>query len=116
MPSYWLHRPPCQAVVALGGHDRYLGTPGSVASRQAVDRILAEYLATRGRIASAAAPPPGLTMNELLLAYWDHARSCYVKNGRPTSEPGTIRQALRPVRELYGDAQAADFGPLAPSW
>ncbi len=113
LPSYRLHRPSGQAVVTLGGRDHYLGTHGSVASRQAYDRLLAEYLATRGRTASAAAPPADLTMNELLLAYWDHALSYYVKDGRPTSEPGTIRQALRPVRELYGDSSAADFGPLA---
>jgi integrase len=52
-------------------------------------------------------------VNELLVAYWDHVGSYYVKDGKPTSEPGTIRQALRPVRELYGDTPAREFGPLA---
>jgi hypothetical protein len=40
-------------------------------------------------------------------------QSYYVKDGKPTSEPGTIRQALRPVRELYGDTPAMGFGPLS---
>src|SRR5699024_12868145 len=67
---------------------------------------ISEYLASRARRTSAAAPPSDLTVNELLLLFWDHARSYYVKDGRPTSEPETIRQALRPVRELYGDSRA----------
>ncbi len=52
-------------------------------------------------------------MNELLVAYWDHVRVYYVKDGKPTSEPDTIRQALKPVRELYGNTQVGDFSPLA---
>jgi integrase len=36
-----------------------------------------------------------------------------VKEGQPTSEQDTIRQALRFVRRLYGSATARDFGPLA---
>ncbi|HEX8201912.1 MAG TPA: hypothetical protein VF590_15660 [Isosphaeraceae bacterium] len=39
----------------------------------------------------------------LLVAYWDHVQTYHIKDGRPTSEPGTIRQVLRPVRELYGE-------------
>jgi integrase len=113
IPCYRLHKPSGQAVVTLNGRDHYLGKHGSTESRQVYDRLLAEYLATRARCTSAAPPSPDLTINELLLLYWDHARSYYVKDGLPTSEPETIRQALRPVRELYGDTQVRDFGPLA---
>jgi integrase len=113
VPSYRCHKPSGQAVVTLDGRDHYLGRHGSTESRRAYDRLVAEYLATRARRTAAADPPADLTVNELLLRYWDHARSYYVKDGRPTSEPETIRQALRPLRELYGDAPARDFGPLA---
>jgi integrase len=113
VPSYRCHKPSGQAVVTLDGRDHYLGRHGSAESRRAYDRLVAEYLATRARRTAAAAPPADLTVNELLLRYWEHARSYYVKDGRPTSEPETIRQALRPVRELYGDTPARDFGPLA---
>jgi integrase len=113
VPSYRLHRPSGQAVVTLQGRDQYLGKHGSPESRQLYDRLVAEYLATRARRTSVSTPLADLTVNELLLLYWDHARSYYVKDGEPTSEPDTIRQALRPVRELYGDSQARDFGPLA---
>ncbi|QDV36365.1 tyrosine-type recombinase/integrase [Tautonia plasticadhaerens] len=114
IPSYRLHRPSGQAVVTLAGKDHYLGKHGSTESRQEYRRLVSEWLAR-----PAPGPPPGpagrpdLTINELLLAYWDHARSYYVKEGRPTSEVATIRQALRPVRELYGETPAVDFGPLA---
>jgi len=112
-PSYRLHKPSRQAVVTLAGNDHYLGPHGSPESRQAYERLVAEWLASRQRPPEPVAGLPDLTINELLLAYWDHARSYYVKDGKPTSEPDTIRQALRPVRELYGDTQARDFGPLA---
>ena len=48
-----------------------------------------------------------LTVSELILAYWNFVQSYYVKNGEPTSEQDTIRQALRFVRELYGSTPAA---------
>src|SRR4051812_14837427 len=49
----------------------------------------------------------------MLLAYLRHADGYYVKNGKPTTEPVNIRLALRPLRRLYGDTLARDFGPLA---
>jgi integrase len=52
-------------------------------------------------------------MVELIALYWRHAQTYYVKGGRPTSEQATIRQALRPVKKLYGHTRAEDFGPLA---
>jgi hypothetical protein len=53
------------------------------------------------------------TINELLLAYLRHADGYYVMNGKPPSEPVNVRLALRPLRQLYGDNLARDFGPLA---
>jgi len=47
------------------------------------------------------------------LAFWQHAKLRYVKNGEPTSELRSFRAALRPVRELYGHGLVTDFGPLA---
>lgn len=57
--------------------------------------------------------PLDLTVNELLPRYWGHAQTYDFKDDVPTFEPETIRQALRLVRELYGDTRARDFGPLA---
>jgi len=35
-----------------------------------------------------------------------------VKNGRPTKELAEMRYALRPVRILFGESLAREFGPL----
>ncbi len=113
IPSYRHHKPSGQAVVTLSGRDHYLGPHGSPESRQAYERHVAEWLVNRQRSPEPQGRHPDLTVNELLLTYWEHVQIYYVKEGKPTSEPGTIRQALRPVRELYGDTQAKDFGPLA---
>jgi len=112
-PSYRLHKPTGQAVVTLDGRDLYLGRHGSPESRAEYDRIIAEWL-TNGRRLSA--PSSGReadpTVNELLLGYLRHADGYYVKNGKPTTEPVNIRLALRPLRKLYGNHLARDFGPL----
>jgi integrase len=116
IPKYRHYKPKDLAVVRIDGKDHYLGKFDSEESRQKYRRLIAEMLA-----APATAQPPtpepdgdgGPTINELLVSYWDHARAYYVKDGRPTSEPETIRQALRPVRELYGDIRACAFGPMS---
>jgi hypothetical protein len=45
-----------------------------------------------------------LTVNEILLAYFHHADTYCVKNGKPTTEPVNIGLALRPLRQLYSMA------------
>jgi len=54
---------------------------------------------------------PSPTLDELILAYWRHARRYYVKNGQPTGETDNIRASLRPLRRLYGSTEANRFGP-----
>jgi integrase len=49
----------------------------------------------------------------LVLDFWRHAKKRYVKNGHPTSEIGSFKTALRPVRRLYGSEPVTKFGPLA---
>ncbi len=113
IPTYRHHKPSDQAVVTLSGHDHYLGRHGSPESRREYERLVAEWLVNRRHPPQPTSSFPDLTMNELLVAYWDHVQVYYVKDGKPTSEPDTIRQALKPVRELYGDTHVGDFGPLA---
>ena len=113
-PSYRFHKPSGQAVVTLDGRDFYLGRFGSRESRGEYDRLLAEWLANGRRLpAPASGQGVDMTINELILAYLRHADTYYVKNGKPTTEPVNIRLAVRPLRKLYGDTLARDFGPLA---
>jgi hypothetical protein len=114
MPSYRHHKPSGQAVVTLNREDHYLGRFDSAESREAYDRLLAEWLANHRLPPQPACDPVDLiSIDELMVAYWDHLLRYYVKAGKPTSEQDTIRQVLRPVRQLYSNSNARDFGPLA---
>ena len=112
LPKYRLPRGSGQAIVTLDGKSIYLGRHGTAASRHAYDRVTAEYLAS-GRRLPATAGPSDLTVAEVIAAYWRHASTYYVKDGRPTSELACVKSALRPLKALYGDTPAAAFGPLA---
>ena len=113
LPSYRLHKPSGLAVATIAGRDVYLGkhnTPESVAE---YGRLMGEWLANGRTIPPRfAATGSGVSVNELFLAYLDYADGYYMKRGKPTSQPGNIRLAIRPLRQLYGDTPAADFGPL----
>jgi integrase len=112
-PAYCHHKATGQAVVRIDGKDHYLGKHGTAESKAEYDRLIAEWLAHGRRL---SCPDPGasdLSVTELILAYWKQVERYYVKDGKPTSEQDTIRQALRFVRKLYGNTQAKEFGPLA---
>jgi integrase len=55
----------------------------------------------------------GLTVNELFLAYWEHARAYYCKDGQATAEQGSIKEAVGKLIQFYGDTSANEFGPLS---
>jgi len=115
-PKYRLHKGSGQALVQINGERVYLGKYGSPKSEEKYHRLVAEWLAAR----KTPIPPGKLTaqagkiaVNELILAFWKHAETRYVKNGQPTSEQRSFKVALRPVRQLYGRVPVTNFGPLA---
>jgi integrase len=128
-PAYCLHRATGRAVVRIDGRDYYLGAHGSPESRRRYDALIAEWLANGRRLAArpatlasdattggASAPPSataGLSVNELLLAYDRWAEGYYRDaDGQPARELDNIREAIKPLRRLYGLSPAAAFGPL----
>ena len=117
LPKYRHYKPKDLAVVRLDGKDHYLGKYGSEESREKYRRLVAEWFATAGHSARPNSAPSetvvGLTVNQLILAYARFVDGYYVKDGRPTVEPGNIRLVLRIVRRLYGTTPANTFGPLA---
>ena len=42
----------------------------------------------------------GQSVAEILLAFWSHAESYYVKNGQPTSELNAYKQVIRTARRV----------------
>jgi hypothetical protein len=115
IPSYRLHKARNRAVVTLDGRNHYLGPFGSPESREEYDRLIGEWLAS-GRHAPPAPRDKsdlGLTVDELILRYWDFATGYYVRDGQPARELDNIRDALRHLRKGYGPTPAAEFGPIA---
>ena len=113
VPAYRRHRPSGQAVVSLDGRDFYLGPHGTQVSKDEYDRLTGIWKANGRRMPVGGEAAPNLTVTEVMAPYWQHARAYYLKNGVPTSEVGNIRLALRPVKRLFGDIAAIDFGPVA---
>jgi integrase len=112
LPSYRRHKASGQAVVTLSGKDHYLGPHGSKVSRDQYDRLIAEWLANGRRIATPE--KEAIIIDELLAAFWDHAQQYYIGlDGLPTKEVDAYRQAMKPLRTLYGKTAVESFGPLA---
>lgn len=112
VPSYRHHRPSGQAVVTINGRDFYLGPWDTDLSRAEYDRITGEWLAN-GRSLSIREKFPDLRICELVVAYLDFAKGYYVNDGRPSKEYVSMREAAKPLGELYSRTTVADFGPLA---
>jgi integrase len=111
-PSYRFHQARNCAVVTLSGRDHYLGDYDSPESWEKYHRLISEWLAGRHLPSASPLPSPTpMTVAELLLAYWKYVKTYYVKDGRPTSEQDTIRQAHRFLRRLYGSTPAHEFTP-----
>jgi integrase len=51
------------------------------------------------------------SINEIIVRYVDHCSKYYVKDGRQTSEVGTVKMSLKPLQQFYGDLDANDFRP-----
>jgi integrase len=118
VPSYCRHKASGQAVVRIDGVDHYLGPYGSPSSHDQYERLLAEWLVLQkegihppGR--SSHALFPAITLSQVIYQYRAFARTYYTKDGKPSKEYVSMKEALRPVRRLYGRLPARDFGPLA---
>jgi integrase len=116
-PQYRHYKPKNLGLVVIGGKAHYLGRYDSPESWEQYHRLLAELHASPPASSSPVQSTEsdlGPLIDELLVAYWERrVLTYYVKDGRPTSERGNIRQALKFLRKLYGSTRARDFGPLA---
>ena len=115
-PSYRRHKARNCAVVTIDGQNRYLGPYGSPESYETYARLIANWKIGGANPQPATGRPggePHLSINELILTYWKFAKTYYVKDGEPTKELACMREALRPLRDLYSHTNAGEFGPKA---
>src|SRR5206468_8979550 len=58
-------------------------------------------------------PADELSVNELIVKFWAHARRYYVKSGKASSELRHFGYAIKPLRLLYGLTPVGQFTPIA---
>lgn len=116
-PSYRLHKSTGQAIVVLDGKTIYLGLYDSPQSHIRYKRELAAWLSSSTHqpslkevSPSVAQPESALTVNDVLLAFTQHAQSYYSKEGREFEQ---FKPVLRLLRESHGCTPANCFGPKA---
>ena len=117
VPSYCLHKRSGRAVVRLNGKDHYLGKYGSPESQEEYQRLIQIWLAINKahaakKVERTRLKDPAILIETITLLYRDFAAGYYVKNGKPTKEYVEMGLALRPVRLLFGNTTACEFGPL----
>jgi integrase len=114
VPKYRCYKPKNLGLVVLDGRQIYLGPYGTPESLTEYHRRVQEHLATRSAAGAApAVADPAVTVNEIILLFWDrHATHYRHADGTPTGERDNFRDALRPLRKLYGSTPARDFRPL----
>ena len=96
----------------IAGGEHSIWATMDPASREKYARLIAELSAGSATAAAEppASPPPDLSVNELLLRYFEFAQSYYVRNGVVTKEYSGLKEALLPVRQLFGLTRARDLG------
>lgn len=118
VPSYRLHKATGQAVVTINENGRrrdvYLGVFQSPASRVEYARIVTELSHDEPTPLRVARVGGGLTVNELIRLYLQHAENHYHReDGTLTSEVVCLKTAFRPLRQTCGHTLADEFGPVA---
>ena len=116
-PTYTLHKQSGRGRLiwtdtAGVRHEKLLpGAHGSEESLTAKARLELELATNPTRTVGNS---NDISVAEVLAAYFTYAARYYVDaEGEPTNELENMKVAVRPVRELYADTPAAEFGPRA---
>lgn len=123
-PKYCHHKATGQGYVRLNGKVYYCGAFADPASKEKYWSLVRQWLVQGRQLvehvlgsqsASTAGPSSTQVVSLAILAsaYLEFADTYYRrKDGTPTEEPGCVRDALRPMLELYRALPADQFGPL----
>lgn len=105
VPKYCLHRASQQAYVKLDGKRHYLGVYGSSESHSRYAEKISDWQARQ------TVAPQDLKVRQLTVFYWRHAKTYYVKNGRPSGHLHIVKNALKYLNAECRDLLAVEFGP-----
>lgn len=110
IPKYRHNKTTNRACVEIDGKVYWLGLYDSPESHAEYERLIGEWLSNGRRLETT--PPDAFKIVNLIAAFWRHAEQYYRRpDGTQTSELDNYRQAMRPLRRLYGDLPVQDFGP-----
>ncbi len=113
-PKYAHHKGTGQAYVKVNGKRKYLGKYGSPESHAAYRAFLAgrrEPVEKPAIVATPASFGAVMYIGECVARYQEHARTYYVKAGKPTSEVSVIKAALQPLLDHCKGEPVSKFGP-----
>lgn len=117
VPSYLLHPQSGRARAVwtdTAGTRHFRLLPGRFESSESRTAFAQLQLELAASPAVVVVQRDKVTVNEVLLAFLDHAEQHHRGvDGSPTDEVRHFKTVCRYVRELYGQAAAAEFGPLA---
>ncbi len=110
-PSYRLHKASGQAVVTIDRKDRYLGVHGTPESRLRYERLITAWMQGEP-VPARESESSDITVAEVCIQYLRWAEGYYVKDGKPTTELGNVKRAIKALRESYPSLPAKEFSPL----
>lgn len=108
-PSYLEHKQSGQARVRINGRDVYLGPYGSPESWQKYHQLMLDHAAGRPVAEKKKVASDRLAIGELVEFYKDYAAKHY---GPKAKELSRIKNATRPLQDVFGDCPVDEFGPL----
>ena len=116
---YRLHKPSAKPAYIINGEHIYLGRYGSPESREKyAGSSPSGWNLGQRRLASGGDASrnghPAISINEMLLAYWQFAETYYCKDGEPTKELECMKEAIWPLRQLYGLTTGRRLRPAVP--
>lgn len=114
IPKYSLHRPSGQAVVYIDRRMICLGKHGSSESHRKYGEIVAARSAGLSLpVDPAGQSAPSVSVNEICLRFATKKFPTYkTSTGEESAEAAAYRSAIRILRELFGETEAAKFGPV----
>ena len=98
------------AYVCLNGKKHYLGAFGSPESEEKYLRLISEWAITKKTPSTSKAS--GITINDLVTAFLEHAKTYYVKNGRITITYTHFVEISSKLNKLYGSLPVNEFSPV----